>query len=69
MSYGNGTQYSTHCGGSGRVARILFDCDPYAGKVTQYIVMECLPRSHIKWHNYAYTSPIQVRALLYSWFY
>lgn len=34
LIYGNGKQYSTHCGQSGRVARILFDCDPYAGKVT-----------------------------------
>lgn len=38
LSYGNGTQYKSHCGQSGRVARILFDCDPYAGKVT----MECI---------------------------
>ena len=35
LSYGNGTQYSSHCGQSGRVARILFDCDPFAGKVTE----------------------------------
>ena len=34
LSYGNGTQYSSHCGQSGRVARILFDCDPFVGKVT-----------------------------------
>ena len=33
LSYGNGTQYSSHCGQSGRVARILFDCDPFVGKV------------------------------------
>lgn len=32
LSYGNGTQYSSHCGQSGRVARLLFDCDPFAGK-------------------------------------
>ena len=34
LSYGNGTQYHSHCEKSDRVARILFDCDPYAGKVT-----------------------------------
>lgn len=46
LSYGNGTQYSSHCGQSGRVARLLFDCDPFAGKVTtQYNGMcycECM---------------------------
>lgn len=40
LSYGNGTQYKSHCGQSGRVARILFDCDPYAGKGNPEFVEE-----------------------------
>jgi len=33
LHYANGENYHSHCGGIARSARILFDCDPFAGKV------------------------------------
>lgn len=38
LSFAGGTTYRSHCGKGGRVARILFDCDPHAGKVTIIII-------------------------------
>ncbi|XP_065890901.1 cation-dependent mannose-6-phosphate receptor-like [Dysidea avara] len=40
LHYGNGTSYNNHCHGTGRSARILFDCDQFAGKGNPVFVEE-----------------------------